>query len=154
IILALDGHRKRRDLTFGHIISPAFYEFQCTVLFEDHSGRFGVLFVDFTIASRDSRNKSIDIGHDAFLRRSIADRPCGADCVGTSEMQSVSGAVKAPAGTLARYAIWKLKGWFRSKKLKKFASARRDPIRPIDRHSRCNGYAIALIASLVVTTTA
>jgi uncharacterized protein YbaA (DUF1428 family) len=29
------------------------------VLFEDHSGRFGVLFVAFTIASRNGRNKSI-----------------------------------------------------------------------------------------------
>src|SRR6516225_597956 len=92
IILALDGHGKRRDLAFRHIISPAFDEFQRTVLLEDHSGRFGVLLVDFTIGSRNGRNKSIDIGHDAFLRRSIADHPYGADCAGTSGTQSVRGA--------------------------------------------------------------
>src|SRR5215467_1507202 len=40
-----------------------------------YSGGFGVLLVDFTIGSGNGRNKSIDIGHDAFLRRSIADSP-------------------------------------------------------------------------------
>src|SRR5262249_58230737 len=85
-------------------ISPAFDEFQCTVLLEDHSGRFGVLLVDFTIGSRNGRNKSIDIGHDAFLRRSIAHRRCGADCAETSRTQSVSGASQGGRLELARYA--------------------------------------------------
>src|SRR5215467_1396067 len=84
IILALDGHGKRRDLAFRHIISPAFDESQRTVLLEDHSGGLGVLLVDFTMGSGNGRNKSIDIGHYALLRRSIAHRPYGTDCVGTS----------------------------------------------------------------------
>jgi hypothetical protein len=50
------------------------------VLLKDHSGGFGVFLVDFTIGSRNGRNKSIDIGHDAILRGSIADRPYGTGC--------------------------------------------------------------------------
>jgi hypothetical protein len=52
------------------------------VLLEDPSGRFGVLLVDFTIASRNGRNKSIYIGHELLVR------------VGISETQLISGAAE------------------------------------------------------------
>jgi len=64
MVLALDGHRKRRELAFGHIISLAFDEFQCAMLLEDNGSRFGMLLVDFAIGCGNSRNKSIDISHE------------------------------------------------------------------------------------------
>jgi len=76
IVLAFDGHGKRRELPIGHIISPALDEFQRAVLLENHGSRFGMFFIDFAIGRGDSRNKSINISL-VFLPRSMTDVQVG-----------------------------------------------------------------------------
>jgi hypothetical protein len=61
----IEGRLKLQIISVGYIIPPTLDDPQCAVLSEYHGGRFCMLLVGFSIGGRDSRNESIDIGHDA-----------------------------------------------------------------------------------------
>src|SRR6185503_20663271 len=68
IRLLLHRHRKRRDLTVGHIVAPAFHYLQGSIFFEQGRSLLGVLAVFLPIGRRNRGDKSIDIGHGSLLR--------------------------------------------------------------------------------------
>src|SRR5580704_5698428 len=63
VVLALDRHGKGRKFALGHIVLPAFDDFQCAVFLKDNGSGFGVYFIGFAISRRNGCNKSIYVVH-------------------------------------------------------------------------------------------
>src|ERR1700726_3430092 len=63
VVLALDRHGKGRKFALGHIVLPAFDDFQCAVFLEDNGSGFGVFSISFAIGRRNGCNKSIYVVH-------------------------------------------------------------------------------------------